>query len=492
MIFDRTIMIAMGGLLALPAAKADLAANLSAYYDFEQTGASGLANKAPGATGHDAIRGGTAQPDWATGENPTGPGFAGKAEYLGTTGTSDRSLMIVGKALNLDDERNEYVEIPLGSAQLDTSFSIATWHALTPGSSNTSGRYHVFEASNGFDISWGTSSTSFTTPQSQYSYLAYVGEGAGFGPSPLPSTVWNHVVHSFSSDGSTTTLRLYVNGEFVSSRTAATSSMDFPSILLGRHRTTVAQDREWDGMLDEVAVWNRALTPNDAKELFLRGAEGFGVLGNLSAANKGFISVSPSSEAGGTVSGTELYDYGEVANIDAAPAPGYLFAGWSGPFAGKPASFTHSVTGSVESIASFIADTADDDHDGLTNYQELAIYFTVPDDADTDDDGINDGNEVHGSLTDPLISQQAAVQYILANLCNGGIQPGDLVLARNTVNSTLSFRLKVSGSTTLGAWSPIVPSASGLSGSAADGEFHLSIPGTTDTRRLFRFEAVTP
>lgn len=487
------MMIAMGSLLTLPAARADLATNLAAYYDFEQAGSAGLANKAPGATAYNAIRGGTTQPDWATGDNPTGPGFAGKADYLGTTGTSDRSLMIVGKALNLDDDRNEYTEIPLGTAQLGTSFSIATWHALTPGNTNTSGRYHVFETSNGYDLSWGTSATSSTTPQAQYSYLAYIGQNGGFGPPPLPSTVWNHVVHSISSDGTTTTLRLYVNGEFVVSRTATTASMDFPSILLGRHRTTDTGDREWDGMMDEVGVWNRALTANEAKELFLRGAEGFTITANLGAANKGFVSVSGSIEAGGTVSGTELYNFGDEASITASPNPGYLFDGWSGPFAGKPEAFTHIVTGSVESIARFIEDTADDDQDGLTNYQELAIYFTVPDEADTDGDGINDGDEVNGSLTNPVVSQEAAIQYILANLADGGVQPGDTVLTRSGANNTLSFHLKASSSTTLsGAWTPLTPSSPGVSGSAIGGEFRLSLPGTADTKRFFRFEGAAP
>ncbi len=488
----KIFKIALGSLLPLSAANADLATNLVAYYDFEQTGAPGLANKAPGADSGDALRGGTLHSDWAAGENPTGPGFAGKEDYTGISGTSDRSLLIAGNALNLDDDRDEYVEIPLGSTRLGGSFSISVWHALTPGNANASNRYHVFESGNGYDISWGTAATSFTAPQPLYPYLAYVGEGASFGSTSLESVVWNNVVHSFTSDGTTTTLRLFLNGEFVASSTVPSSAMDFPSILLGRHRTTVAQDRDWDGMLDEVGVWDRALSASEAKELFLRGAEGLGITADLGSANKAFISLAASPEEGGIVLGTELYEIGTEASIQAFPAPGYLFGGWSGAFQGRPGVFGHTVAASVESVASFLPDTADDDNDGLSNFEELVIHFTVPDDADTDDDGISDGDEIAGSLTDPLVSQEAAIQYILANLCDGGIQPGDIVLARDAGTNTLAFRLKAAASTTLSGWDAIAPSAAGVTSGTAGADFLLNVPGTSDAKRFFRFEVEAP
>ncbi len=490
---SRKILIALGGMLAaFSTAQADLTTNLAAYYDFEQTGAPGLANKAPGATGFHATRGGTLHTDWATGPDPTGPGFAGKVDFTGISGTSDRSDLHTGNALNLDDDRDEYVEIPVGTAQLGSSFTISAWHALTPGALNASNRYHVFEASNGFDISWGTANTSFTAPQAAYQYLGYVGEGAGMGPGGILTGVWHHVMHSFSSDGTTTTLRLYVDGQAAGTRTAPTSAMDFPSILLGRHRTTAAQDREWDGMIDEVAVWNRALSATDASELFLRGVEGFTLNGDLAAGNKGFVGVSGSPPEGGTVGGTELYTIGDVANISAEPAIGYLFNGWSAPFTGQEIAFDHNVTGSVYAVANFVQDGADDDSDGLTNYEELVVHFTVPNDPDTDADGIEDGDEVLHSQTSPLVSQEAAITYILANLCTGGVSPGDVVINRNAGNNTLSFRLTAEASGTLGGWSAILPASPGTSGTANAGSFRLMLSGTAGSKRFFRFEGLAP
>ena len=46
----------------------------------------------------------------------------------------------------------------------------------------------------------------------------------------------------------------------------------------------------------------------------------------------------------------------------------------------------------------------DNDGDGLTNFDEINIYGTDPNDADTDDDGLNDGLEVNFFGTDPLLA----------------------------------------------------------------------------------------
>ena len=43
-----------------------------------------------------------------------------------------------------------------------------------------------------------------------------------------------------------------------------------------------------------------------------------------------------------------------------------------------------------------------DDGDGLTNYEEYAIYGTDPGNPDSDFDGLTDGNEVFAHRTNPL------------------------------------------------------------------------------------------
>ena len=259
--------------------------NLIAYYDFEETGAAGLANKAPGATQFDATRGGAG--DWNATANPSGPGFAGKSDFNGGDGISNRGTLLAGNALNLVDARNEFITVPLGTGQLGQTFTISAWHALTPGGFqqpagpyNNSNRYHAFEASNNFDVSWGTNTPATPTSGAygSYTYLAYVGEApaGGFGPTGVTTGNWQHVVHVFTSTGVDTSLAVYLNGSLVDTRTTLTANLNFASLLIGRERNAPdpSGDRDWDGMFDELAVWNRAITASEVTEVYQRGLAG--------------------------------------------------------------------------------------------------------------------------------------------------------------------------------------------------------------------------
>ena len=64
----------------------------------------------------------------------------------------------------------------------------------------------------------------------------------------------------------------------------------------------------------------------------------------------------------------------------------------------------------------------DRDGDGLTNYDEISIYGTDPDDIDTDDDQINDGDEINTYGTNPL----------LIDSDNDGLEDGREILVNGT------------------------------------------------------------
>lgn len=233
------------------------------YYDFEQTGTAGLANKAPGAVGFNATRhsGGT----FDSGANPSGPGFSGNAAFNPGNGDSDRATLLAGNALNLVDTRSDAIVVPVANTDLGTSFTISVWHALTP-SGGSVARPFVFEqANNSFNISWGIGSGD--------SYTAYATTASSLGGVILARNVWHHVAHVFDSDGTTTTLRLYVNGELIGTRTGATSSLTFNGINFGRARNN-ANGRNWDGMMDEIALWNRALDEGEIQSLHALGVQG--------------------------------------------------------------------------------------------------------------------------------------------------------------------------------------------------------------------------
>ncbi len=251
-------------LLCLGAAplRASLIDGLLAYYDFEETGTAGLANKAPGATQYDA-----ALNTGAFGF--TGPGFAGNAAFNPGDGLSNRSVLLAGNALNIADFSNQHVVVPIGTADLGGNFTISAWHNLTPGAGNTSARFFVFEPSAGFDVSWGTGAAVGAGD----SYLSYVGQVAGQSAT-LDRNQWHLATHVFAVNGTDTELSTYVNGSLLGTRTAATSLMDFPSLFFGDARTGTSPDRDWDGMLDEVAIWNRALDANEVSALHNLGLAG--------------------------------------------------------------------------------------------------------------------------------------------------------------------------------------------------------------------------
>jgi len=493
MIPKRISLMALGEMLPFASAHADLSSGLLAYYNFEATGAAGLVNQAPGASGFNATRGGTLFSDWAAGDNPSGPGFAGKADFTSTTsGVSDRSTLHVGNALNLDEDRDEFVRVPVSSTDLGVNFTISAWHSLTMGAGNTSNRYHVFETETGFDVSWGTASTAFSTPQASYNYLAYVGEApnGGFGPTNVLSQLWHHVAYCVSSDETTSTLRLYFNGQLVSTRTVSTSSIAFDAILLGRHRTSATGDRDWDGMIDEVGLWNRSLSANEVIELHERGRAALAVTADLAAANKAFVSVENANPTMGLMFGTGLYEVGEAAFIEASPNLGHVFTSWGAPFDAEAETFSLTVAETVTIAGGFAQDTADGDSDGLTNYQELIVHFTNPNQADSDGDLVNDGAEVNQTQTDPLESQLDAVNYIMANLGGGGPGPGDTVLTRNAETNTLTVKLKAATSTTLDGWSFLTSESPGVTVGNSLGDFLLQVAGPAEEKRFFQLQAV--
>lgn len=270
----------------------DVRSSLLAYYNFEEPGSAGLANKAPGASGFGGTRGqwSGSDPDWAGGSDATGPGFAGNAGFVGEGGASNRSALLTGNALNLSDSRNEFVNVPIGTAQLGQTFTISAWHKLTPAAGNNSDRYHVFEcADNGnYDVSWGTNVVSTTTgPKTTYNYLAYLASGTsgGFGPTAVSTDPWHHVVQVVTSDGTKSMMSVYLDGAFVEARTENTASMNFSSLNFGRARNDVAADRDWDGLMDEVALWNRALSPAEVQVLYQAGVGGTGVNAGLILSN---------------------------------------------------------------------------------------------------------------------------------------------------------------------------------------------------------------
>lgn len=456
-------------LLALPAAGA-LTDGLAGYYDFE----SDLSDKS-GNNRHLIIGAGTPEAAWNGGT-------------VTRSGSSiDRSTLLVGKALNLVDTDGDWLKIPIGSGASTTSvspaaynlggtFTLSAWHLLAPLPSNTSTRYFVFEGESNFDVSWGTSAAD--------TYAAYNSQING-PTGDLTRGTWHHVVHVFTTTGSTIDLTTYVDGTYFGAVSAAASTMDFSRIVLGNARS--GQDRKWDGLIDEVAVWNRALTSSELKELEVRGQAGVGLAETFESKGKAYVNISSSQPLLGTVSGSGVYNLGQHVLINAQAAPGCIFTGWTGGFSSQGASFDLTVASSITSTAGFAKDTADSDGDGLSNYEEIVVYGTNPTLADTDGDGIPDGDEVRYTGTSPTSADTSLLAS--ANAVLGPANTGNIVVNGPTMSVDVSTGNKFLQFGLLGTESNNIWTALPLTVASAaflpSGDLEIKTTAPTGTRSIY-------
>lgn len=80
---------------------------------------------------------------------------------------------------------------------------------------------------------------------------------------------WNHVVVTFDSE----TLRLFLNGQPVAQHPLPIPgpASEFGGLVIGGHRAGVG--RNFDGWIDELAIWQRVLSDTEADQLFRQPTE---------------------------------------------------------------------------------------------------------------------------------------------------------------------------------------------------------------------------
>lgn len=85
----------------------------------------------------------------------------------------------------------------------------------------------------------------------------------------LTTGSWYHIVVTY--DG--TTMRIYKNGNEVTSGTDSSGNINYQTSLdLRIGLRSRNDDREWDGLIDEVGIWNRALTSTEVSGLYNSGS----------------------------------------------------------------------------------------------------------------------------------------------------------------------------------------------------------------------------
>ncbi|MGA0846808.1 MAG: LamG-like jellyroll fold domain-containing protein, partial [Luteolibacter sp.] len=299
---------------------------------------------------------------------------------------------------------------------------------------------------------------------------------------------WQHVAITYQSDDTTTTVTTYIDGIAASSFSEQSSGLSDSAIHIGNARTG-SLSRAFDGKIDEFAAWSRPLSANEIAEIALRGPAGYPLTTNLADQNAIVVTVTASGLSRGSVSGSGIFSADDTTPISATANPGYTFSEWTGDFAGQPQSFVHTVSGNANSTAVFIEDSTDSDNDGLSNYLEIIVHNTLPDNPDSDGDQIPDGVEINQTGTDPNYSDDLAVDYVMEYLCDGGspnVGANEALLSRNPADDTVIVQLGTQQSTQAANWSELLPadtSSSELSGN----DLQLVIPGSADVSKFFRF-----
>ncbi|MGC4016232.1 MAG: LamG domain-containing protein [Luteolibacter sp.] len=243
---------------------------LVAYYDFQSAAVGGvIVNKAQ-AVGSDY--GGTFVNGTVTGTSPTS-GFSGDTAFnstgaSGVGNTSDRSTLLVGNAANFTHSSTDAITTGFGTATLGQSYSISAWfYAAIDPNQAASQRYFIFEDGTNtsqFNLSYGSQAASANaTSLSLWSYNN--GQTATAIQGSLSTNAWHQVVQTVTPNGANSTITVYIDGTLYGSYTTTNGQPSFTDINIGNARD--GQSRGWDGMIDEVAIYNRTLTQADVTEL---------------------------------------------------------------------------------------------------------------------------------------------------------------------------------------------------------------------------------
>ena len=210
----------------------------------------------------------------------------------GTGGVTSNSLTghfapiesLAGKAGYFNRSESDWIGIntslgsgtaAAGGTSLGYSFTISAWYYTEIGGVHSGDkRLFVYESKGDYDLSYairgdstpvngsytGTVYTSANNP------ISYNVSNAGYFDSTNNLGAWNQVVETFTLTDTTITKQMYLNGELAGTTTMPQASLSSAGINLGTYRG--ADGRYWDGFLDEVGLWNRALSSDEIAALY--------------------------------------------------------------------------------------------------------------------------------------------------------------------------------------------------------------------------------
>ncbi len=173
----------------------------------------------------------------------------------------------VGQAFSID--ANDYVTAPDEPALDSANVSVEVWyrHNDALGTSDPIVKKSDPSQTGGFSLEFDSSGTELVFSVYTSSGWASIGEGEG---QNVLSDMWIHAVGTY--DG--TTLNLYLDGVLAFSTPAAAGPIVPASAPLGIGHDPSNPSRYFDGLIDEVSIYNRGLTANEVASLYAAGSAG--------------------------------------------------------------------------------------------------------------------------------------------------------------------------------------------------------------------------
>jgi RHS repeat-associated protein len=187
---------------------------------------------------------------------------SGSIAYNSGTATGDGIVAAIhttsgrfGRALDFSNISNVVSVADSAGLRATTALTVEAW--VKPTSALAAGQFRSIAGKNGT----GTNSTAYqlgTSGGTNHTPFASVGTQASpASTTALPLNTWSHVAMTW--DKPTTTMKVYVNGQLTQTNTTAT----MPTDTAGAFRIGALGSRYWVGSIDEVKVFQRALTQSE-------------------------------------------------------------------------------------------------------------------------------------------------------------------------------------------------------------------------------------
>ncbi len=234
----------------------------------------------------------------------------------------------VGYSFKLDGI-NDYIEIP--AFNMWTDWSLMGWFKAIKASNGSIAPFFNRSSNNydglTFDHQLSTKKFGFNNGTGS-AWQVNGGSGMFSSPNYYPGSLWNFLALTKSCD----TVKMYVNGAFEVESTTSNFSEIYQDRQLRLGYWYYGTGESFTGgCIDEVAIFNRALTTEEIQKIYNASSSGMAVYFNLNVAVSGNGTVFSNPE--GIDCGAnclKTFPLNTSVTLTAQPQTGYYFEGWGG------------------------------------------------------------------------------------------------------------------------------------------------------------------